>query len=40
MPHTSNGTKLDCPVHLVLSYIGGKWAILILQELFSRQPPH
>ena len=35
MPHTSNGTKLDCPVHLVLSYIGGKWAILILQELFQ-----
>jgi DNA-binding HxlR family transcriptional regulator len=35
MPHTSNGTKLDCPVHLVLSYIGSKWAILILQELFE-----
>ena len=40
MPHPSNGTKLDgtklnCPVHLVLSYIGGKWAILILQELFE-----
>jgi DNA-binding HxlR family transcriptional regulator len=35
MPHTSNGSKLDCPVHLVLSYIGSKWAILILQELFQ-----
>lgn len=35
MPHTQNGTKLDCPVYLVLSYIGGKWAILILQELFQ-----
>ncbi len=35
MPHPSNGTKLDCPVHLVLSYIGSKWAILILQELFQ-----
>jgi DNA-binding HxlR family transcriptional regulator len=40
MPHTHNGTKLsvtklDCPVHLVLSYIGSKWAILILQELFD-----
>ncbi|HSM83001.1 MAG TPA: helix-turn-helix domain-containing protein [Nodosilinea sp.] len=34
MPHTSSGTKLDCPVHLVLSYIGSKWAILILRELF------
>ncbi len=44
MPHPLNGsklssklssTKLDCPVHLVLSYIGSKWAILILQELFE-----
>lgn len=35
MPHPSNATKLDCPVHLVLSYIGSKWAILILQELFQ-----
>ncbi|WP_197064925.1 winged helix-turn-helix transcriptional regulator [Leptolyngbya sp. KIOST-1] len=35
MPHPFNGTKLDCPVHLVLSYIGSKWAILILQELFQ-----
>ncbi|MGB3312198.1 MAG: helix-turn-helix domain-containing protein [Nodosilinea sp.] len=35
MPHPSNGTKLNCPVHLVLSYIGSKWAILILQELFQ-----
>lgn len=35
MPHISNGAKLDCPVHLVLSYIGGKWAILILRELFQ-----
>ncbi|WP_083887044.1 winged helix-turn-helix transcriptional regulator [Nodosilinea nodulosa] len=35
MPHPSSGTKLDCPVHLVLSYIGSKWAILILQELFQ-----
>ncbi|NJL45635.1 MAG: helix-turn-helix transcriptional regulator [Leptolyngbyaceae cyanobacterium SM2_3_12] len=43
MPHTSNGlanvtsnaVKYDCPVHLVLSYIGSKWAILILRELFQ-----
>jgi DNA-binding HxlR family transcriptional regulator len=40
MPHAQNGTKisgtkLDSPVHLMLSYIGGKWAILILQELFQ-----
>ncbi len=40
MPHPLNGSKLsgkklDCPVHLVLSYIGSKWAILILQELFE-----
>lgn len=35
MPHPSSGTKLDCPVYLVLSYIGSKWAILILQELFQ-----
>jgi DNA-binding HxlR family transcriptional regulator len=35
MPSIKHGTKLDCPVHLVLSYIGGKWAILILQELFQ-----
>ncbi|WOD38595.1 helix-turn-helix domain-containing protein [Nodosilinea sp. E11] len=40
MPHPSSdqkidGTKLNCPVHLVLSYIGGKWAILILRELFE-----
>lgn len=24
-----------CPVHYVLSYIGGKWALLILRELFQ-----
>ncbi|MFQ4137057.1 winged helix-turn-helix transcriptional regulator [Nodosilinea sp. PGN35] len=35
MPHPQNATKFDCPVHLVLSCIGGKWAILILQELFQ-----
>jgi DNA-binding HxlR family transcriptional regulator len=38
MPPTSpphNGKSSTCPVHLVLSYIGGKWAILILRELFQ-----
>ncbi|NJL49255.1 MAG: helix-turn-helix transcriptional regulator [Leptolyngbyaceae cyanobacterium SM2_5_2] len=44
MPHPSNGsnsyipaqsTFSDCPVHYVLSYIGSKWAILILRELFE-----
>lgn len=34
MPPTHNLTRLECPVHLVLSYIGSKWAILILKELF------
>jgi DNA-binding HxlR family transcriptional regulator len=34
MPPTHNPTRHDCPVHLVLSYIGSKWAILILKELF------
>lgn len=34
MPPTQHTTRLDCPVHLVLSYIGSKWAILILKELF------
>jgi DNA-binding HxlR family transcriptional regulator len=34
MAYSSNGPKLECPVHLVLSYIGSKWAILILRELF------
>jgi len=33
MPPTHD-TRLECPVHLVLSYIGSKWAILILKELF------
>lgn len=27
--------ETDCPVNFMLSYIGGKWAILILKELFS-----
>jgi len=35
MPPMQHGKKSDCPIHLVLSYIGGKWAILILQELFQ-----
>lgn len=45
MPDSSNGSRsqtvmatgpqADCPVHYVLSYIGGKWAILILRELFQ-----
>ncbi len=44
MPHTANGSHLqtlsqdpcsDCPIHYVLSYIGSKWAILILRELFQ-----
>jgi DNA-binding HxlR family transcriptional regulator len=44
MLHPSNGSNprtqakdqySDCPVHYVLSYIGSKWAILILQELFQ-----
>ncbi|TVP68985.1 MAG: transcriptional regulator [Leptolyngbya sp. LCM1.Bin17] len=30
-----NGKPPHCPIHLVLSYIGGKWAILILRELFQ-----
>ncbi|NMF84287.1 helix-turn-helix domain-containing protein [Nodosilinea sp. P-1105] len=35
-PHYGTNGKLPhCPVHLVLSYIGGKWAILILRELFQ-----
>jgi DNA-binding HxlR family transcriptional regulator len=34
MPPTHPLTRLDCPVNLVLSYIGSKWAILILKELF------
>jgi DNA-binding HxlR family transcriptional regulator len=45
MPHSSNGSRphaaiangshSHCPVHYVLSYIGSKWAILILRELFQ-----
>ncbi|HIK46511.1 MAG TPA: helix-turn-helix transcriptional regulator [Leptolyngbyaceae cyanobacterium M65_K2018_010] len=45
MPHTHNGSQpaaaiagqghSTCPVHYVLSYIGSKWAILILRELFQ-----
>lgn len=34
MPPTPTSPHLDCPIHLVLSYIGSKWAILILKELF------
>jgi DNA-binding HxlR family transcriptional regulator len=35
MPEQQNGRKQTCPVHFVLSYIGNKWAILILRELFE-----
>jgi len=35
MPPTHTHARLDCPVHLVLSHIGSKWAILILKELFQ-----
>jgi DNA-binding HxlR family transcriptional regulator len=35
MPEIPNGTAQACPVHHVLAYIGGKWAILILKELFD-----
>jgi DNA-binding HxlR family transcriptional regulator len=34
MPSTHKPPRVDCPIHLVLSYIGSKWAILILKELF------
>ena len=35
MPEMQNGAKKTCPVHYVLAYIGNKWAILILRELFE-----
>lgn len=43
MSHASNGARPQpaiaashhCPIHYVLSYIGSKWAILILRELFQ-----
>lgn len=30
-----NHGQMHCPIHYVLSYIGNKWAILILRELFQ-----
>ena len=35
MPPIHTHPRMECPVHLVLSYIGSKWAILILKELFQ-----
>lgn len=43
MPHAPNGARpaiavsahAHCPIHYMLSYIGSKWAILILRELFQ-----
>jgi DNA-binding HxlR family transcriptional regulator len=39
LPPASLSTPSDppshCPIHHVLSYIGNKWAILILRELFQ-----
>lgn len=34
-PSTISNEQARCPIHYVLSYIGHKWAILILRELFQ-----
>ena len=34
-PTSARGASAHCPIHHVLSYIGNKWAILILRELFQ-----
>lgn len=33
--HPASNGQTHCPIHYVLSYIGNKWAILILRELFQ-----
>ncbi|MFH7244456.1 MAG: winged helix-turn-helix transcriptional regulator [Spirulina sp.] len=34
-PTPTSDPPSHCPIHHVLSYIGNKWAILILRELFQ-----